>query len=263
MQLRSGLSISFLVILLLFGGCRQQEQRLTVSAAADLSDAFGEIAEEFRSRTGLQVSFNFGSTGQLAQQIEEGAPVDLFAAASVDYIDELERIGRLEAGSRRRYGKGRLVVWSRPDRRFKIAELADLKNRRIERIAIANPEHAPYGIAAKQALNSAGIWNDVSSRLVMAENVRQALRYGESGDVDAAIVALSLCHRKMEKGDQQGQIVIVPEEMHRPLIQEMAIIKGTTQIELAKVFSELVMSPAGQKILVKYGFSQVGQESRP
>jgi molybdate transport system substrate-binding protein len=260
----SGRLLAPLLILLLFTiGCDRSQARLTVSAAADLTEAFSEIGRQFTEETGVEVSFNFGSTGQLAQQIEQGAPVDLFAAASVGYLDDLEQKGRLHPGSRYRYGKGRLVIWSRINRGIKINGLADLKNSSIERIAIANPEHAPYGIAARQALISAGLWEELSPRLVIGENVRQTLRYAESGDVDVALVALSLCYRSREDGDPTGQYVLVPEVLHRPLIQELAIIKGSTQLELARRFSDLVKSKTGQQILVKYGFSQDGLESQP
>ena len=251
-----------LVICSLLSGCERRVERLTVSAAADLTDAFGEIGKLYTAQTGVEVSFNFGSTGQLAQQIEQGAPVDIFAAASVEYLDDLERKGRLVPGSRRRYGTGRLVIWSRLDRGLRIESLADLRQSAIKRIAIANPEHAPYGIAAREALVSAGLWDELSPRLVMGENVRQTLRYAESGDVDAALVALSLCHRPNQDPTQAGQIRLIPAEAHRPLIQEMAIVTGTTQLERARQFNELVMSEAGREILIRYGFSVSGAESR-
>lgn len=254
------LSICLLVFL---SGCQTREARLTVSAAADLTDAFGEIGRQFTAATGMPVSFNFGSTGQLAQQIEQGAPVDIFAAASVDYLDDLERKGRIVPATRRRYGTGRLVVWSRHDRPTRIQSLADLGQPGIERIAIANPEHAPYGIAAREALITAGLWERITPRLILAENVRQTLRYAESGDVDAALVALSLCYRNREDGAPAGHFILVPQELHRPLIQEMAIISGTAQLAAARRFSDLVMSNVGREILVRYGFSVGESENRP
>jgi molybdate transport system substrate-binding protein len=226
-------------LLVILTGCQTKEARLTVSAAADLTDAFAEIGRQFTAATGMPVSFNFGSTGHL------------------------ERKGRLVPATRRRYGTGRLVVWSRQDRPTRIQSMADLGQPGIERIAIANPEHAPYGIAAREALITAGLWEKVSPRLILAENVRQTLRYAESGDVDAALVALSLCYRNREDGAAAGHFILVPAELHRPLIQEMAIINGTEQLEAARRFSELVMSDVGREILVRYGFSVGGAEKRP
>ncbi|MFM8393534.1 MAG: molybdate ABC transporter substrate-binding protein [Acidobacteriota bacterium] len=250
-----------LVICFSFIGCEREGARLTVSAAADLTDAFAEIGQRFTAQTGMEVSFNFGSTGQLAQQIEQGAPVDLFAAASREYLDDLERKGRIVPGSRRHYGTGRLAIWTRLDRGLRIESLADLRQPGIKRIAIANPEHAPYGIAARESLIAAGLWEELSPRLVMGENVRQTLRYAESGDVDAALVALSLCHPQRQD-PPRAQITLVPADAHRPLIQEMAIITGTSQPERARQFSELVLSEVGREILARYGFSVADAESR-
>src|SRR5215208_7950444 len=165
---------------------------LTVSAAADLTPAFEELGELFRNETGIKVTFNFGSTGQLAQQIEQGAPVDLLAAANVSCVEELERQNLILPNTKALYAQGRITLWTRSDSPLKLEHVEDLAKPEVRRIAIANPEHAPYGEAARQALQSAGIWDRVSSRLVFGENISQTLQYAETGNVDAAIVALSL-----------------------------------------------------------------------
>ncbi len=166
---------------------------LTVSAAADLTYAFQEIGKAFEAETGHTVVFNFGSTGQLAQQIEQGAPVDVFAAANVSFIDELEQQGLILTDTKQLYARGRLALWLRADSPLEISHIEDLTQPGVRRIAIANPDHAPYGMAAREALQAAGVWEAVQPRLVLGENVRQTLQYAETGNVDVAIVALSLC----------------------------------------------------------------------
>jgi molybdate transport system substrate-binding protein len=170
----------------------QQPVTLTVSAAADLTPAFSEIGKLFEKETGTKVVFNFGSTGQLAQQIEQGAPVDLFAAANVTFVDKLEQKGLILSETKNLYARGRIALWARTDSILQFERFEDLGRPEITRIAIANPDHAPYGMAAREALQSIGIWDTVKSKLVLGENVRQALQYAETGNVDVAIVALSL-----------------------------------------------------------------------
>lgn len=157
---------------------------LTVSAAADLVYAFTEIGEVFEQQTGIPVVFNFGSTGQLAQQIEQGAPVDLFAAANVSYVEDLAQQGRVLPDTVAIYGRGRITLWTRSDSPLRIDSIEDLAQPVVRRIAIANPDHAPYGIAAREALQSAGLWDALQPKLILGENVRQALQYAETGDVD-------------------------------------------------------------------------------
>ena len=255
---RPGTVFAALVMLLLvssFGGCRHRSRVLTVSAAADLSDAFAEIGQNFTAETGVKVSFNFGSTGQLAYQIEQGAPVDLFAAAALGYIEALEQKGALLPESRRIYGVGRLVIWTRSDSSIRIEKLSDLTLEEIKRVAIANPEHAPYGIAARESLEAAGVWNEVQPRLVMAGNVREALRYAESGDVDAALVARSLCQPSSGQRGGSGNCILVPENLHRPLVQALGTVSNSQNRDLAERFSNLVTSSRGRAILGRYGFA--------
>lgn len=242
---------------------------LTVSAASDLTQAFGEIGREFEAETGNRVIFNFGSTGQLAQQIAQGAPVDLFAAASLSYLDELEREGLILPDTRQVYGRGRIVLWMRADSPLVIERITDLVRPEVRRVAIANPDHAPYGAAGRAALRSAGIWETVQPKLVLGENVRQALQYAETGNVDVAIVALSLSVPGAATSDPTGRLravpgrwTLIPEELHPPLDQGLAVIRGTKSEAAARAFAGLVNSPRGQLILRKYGFTlgAAGQE---
>jgi len=244
----------FLALLVFLPSCRRSPEEkkapvtLTVSAAADLTPAFEELGRLFGHETGIKVTFNFGSTGQLAQQIEQGAPVDLFAAANVSFVEELERKNLIIPETKALYAQGRITLWTRSDSLLKLERLEDLVRPEVRRIAIANPEHAPYGQAAREALHSTGAWERVSSRLVFGENVRQTLQYAETGNVDAAIVALSLSVQS------NGRWVLISEKLHKPLNQALAVIRGTRHEAEARRFANFINSPQGRPIMRNYGF---------
>lgn len=227
---------------------------LTVSAAADLTPPFEELGKLFTSETGIKVTFNFGSTGQLTQQIEQGAPVDLLAAANVSFVEELEQQNLILPDTKTLYAQGRITVWTRSDSSLKLDRIEDLAKPEVRRIAIANPEHAPYGEAARQAFESAGIWDRVSSRLVFGENISQTLQYAETGNVDAAIVALSL------SVNSKGRWVLIPDQLHKPLNQAMAVIRTTRHEAEVRRFASFVNSTQGRPIMRKYGFILPGEE---
>jgi molybdate transport system substrate-binding protein len=234
---------------------RESPVTLTVSAAADLSPAFEELGRLFENETGIKVIFNFGSTGQLTQQIEQGAPVDLLAAANVSFVEELDRKNLIIPDTKALYAQGRITLWTRNDSPLKIQSIEDLAKPEVRRIAIANPEHAPYGEAARQALHSSGIWERVSSRLVFGENIRQTLQYAETGNVDAAIVALSLSI------NSNGRWILISEKLHQPLNQALAVIKGTQHETEARRFAGFINSPQGRPIMRKYGFILPGEDT--
>jgi len=233
---------------------------LTVSAAADLSYAFGEIGAAFEAETGHKVVFNFGSTGQLAQQIEQGAPVDLFAAANVSFIDDLAQQGLILPDTVQMYARGRITLWTRADSPLQITQVSDLARTEIARIAIANPDHAPYGVAAREAMQAAGVWEAVQPKLVLGENVRQTLQYAETGNVDAAIVALSLSVPAAASAGQPGRWTLIPEELHAPIDQALAVIRGTQHEYAARAFAAFVNGSQGRLIMRKYGFVLPGDE---
>jgi len=227
---------------------------LTVSAASDLTPAFTEIGALFEAQTGVPVDFNFGSTGQLTQQIEAGAPVDVFAAANVSYIDQLDEKGLILSDTKVPYARGRIVVWTRADSPLDITDLNQLTSPDIAHIAIANPDHAPYGVAAREAMQSVGVWDTVQDKLVLGENISDTLRLAESGNVDVAIVALSLSIN----GD--GQWTLIPEDVHEPIDQALAVIKSTKHEEEARAFAEYVNSDVGRDVMRGYGFVLPGEE---
>ncbi|MBL8145571.1 MAG: molybdate ABC transporter substrate-binding protein [Anaerolineae bacterium] len=228
---------------------------LVVSAASDLTPAFEEIGELFTAETGIGVSFNFGSTGMLAQQIEEGAPVDVFAAANQAFIAELDEQGLVIPDSIALYAIGRITLWTRADSPLVLSGIEEVQDS-VETLAIANPEHAPYGVAAREALQSAGIWEDIQPKLVLGENIAQTLQFAETGDVDAAIVALSL---SIAAGDV-GRWVLIPEELHNPLNQALAVVSATTHEAEARQFAAFVNSEAGRAVMRRYGFILPGEE---
>jgi molybdate transport system substrate-binding protein len=221
---------------------------LTVAAASDLTPVFEELGREFESATKTKVVFVFGSTGMLTRQLENGAPFDLFVAANVSYIDQLDQQGLIIPGSRAIYARGRITLWTANESPVRFQGIADLAQPEIQRIAIANPDHAPYGLAAKQALQSAGIWDRVHPKLVYGDNVRQTLQYAQTGNVEVAIVPLSLSI------PSNGRWTLIPEDLHQPIDQGLGIMKSTKNEQAARAFITFLSSPQGKAIMKKYGF---------
>ncbi|MBD0324807.1 MAG: molybdate ABC transporter substrate-binding protein [Pyrinomonadaceae bacterium] len=251
-------SIVCVMLMLLFAGCSrqpptEQRQEITVAAASDLTPAFEEIGRIFEQSTGIKVVYSFGSTGNLARQIENGAPMDVFAAANVEYVDGLLQKGLVIPDTKSLYARGRIAIWMRADSPLQIDKLEDLTSADVKRISIANPEHAPYGLAAREALQSIGIWDKLKDKLVLGENVRMTLQYAETGNVDVAIVALSLSMQS------KGRWVLVPEELHKPLNQALAVVKSTKHEQQARSFAAFINGPQGRPIMRKYGFLLPGE----
>ena len=248
------LAIATVLFVSCSGNSNRPAATLTVSAAADLMPAFKEIGKLFEQESGTKATFNFGSTGQLTQQIEQGAPVDLFAAANVSFIEQLEAKKLILSDTKALYARGRITIWTRNDSALRLERVEDLARPQVGRIAIANPEHAPYGVAAREALQSAGVLDQVKSKLVFGENVAQTLQFAESGNVDVAIVALSLSTQS------QGRWVLIPEVLHKPLNQALAVIAGTKQEAEARRFAAFVNSEKGRAVMRQYGFILPGEE---
>lgn len=231
-------------------------ERPIVAAAADLQYALTEVAEQFRNDTGRSVRLNFGSSGNFRRQIAQGAPFELYLSADEAYVDALHAEGHLEDAGRL-YAVGRLVILAREDSAQNLVDgsLEALRERLeaggIRRFAIANPEHAPYGVAAMEALRSAGLWDAVQPRLIMGENVAQAARYALSRDTDGGIVAYSLALAPPLQ--QGGRYALIPEELHAPLRQRMALVRGAG--ETARAFYAYLQEPSAVAILERYGFT--------
>ncbi len=236
-------------ISLFFAGCTPKNDAggLTVSAAANLIPAFEKIGQAFEAETGITVTYNFGSSGKLAQQIEQGAPADVFAAANVDYVTQLAAEGLIDPATVKNYARGRLVLWSR-EKSYLPQTVAELTDARFERVAIANPEHAPYGIVAKTALQNAGVWQALQPKLVFGNDVRQTLTYAQSGDVSVALVPLSLVVKL-----DNGYFMPVDASVN----QALGIVKNTAHRAAAEKFVAFVLGKKGQSILKQYGYEGV------
>jgi molybdate transport system substrate-binding protein len=226
---------------------------LTVAAAADLQFAFTDIGALFEQETGHKVTFVFGSTGQLAQQIENGAPYDLFAAANISFVDDLAKKNLVLPDTKTLYARGRIVLAVNRASGVSAVSLDDLLSEKITHIAIANPEHAPYGVAAKEALQLAGLWEKIQPKLVYGENVRQTLQYVQAGDAQAGIVSLSVAN--------VSEITwsLIDASLHNPLDQAVAVVTSSPQKDLASEFAKFINGPSGRPIMQKYGFVLPGE----
>jgi molybdate transport system substrate-binding protein len=226
---------------------------LLVAAAADLQFAFTEIGAKFKERTGQEVIFTFGSSGHLTTQIENGAPFDLTAAANTAYIDRLNNKGLIIPDTQQLYAQGRIVLVVNREAGVQATELQDLLDPSITRVAIANPEHAPYGKAAQEALQSVGIWEEIQPKLVLGENVRQTLQFVQTGDAPVGIAALSVANVP------EVTYTLLDGNLHNPLNQALAVIKSTPHEAAARAFIDFVNGPEGRPIMKKYGFLLPGE----
>lgn len=231
---------------------------LRVAAAADVEPALRAIAERFTAERARQVSLTFGSSGLLSQQIARGAPFDLFLAASRDFVDPLASSGRIRPGSVRAYARGTLVLWSRGIKTPGPGKLADLRDPRYTRIALANPEHAPYGRAAVLALRAAGLYDALKPRLVFGENVRQAHQYAQTGNASVALTAKSLALARDGAGDlgNYAEIAVPPGT----LVQFLGTVAGGEEAG-ATALADVICGPAGQEILARFGFAPPAADS--
>jgi molybdate transport system substrate-binding protein len=250
----------FALVALLLAGCHKTGEKpaekptIRVAAAADLALAFKEVGEAFEKRTGDKMSFSFGSTGLLAKQIQEGAPYDVFAAANLSFVDDVVKSGACDGAKKSLYARGRIVVWTKKGAPAP-KTLADLADAKFAKVAIANPEHAPYGRAAQQALEKAGVWDQVKPKLVFGENVQQTLQFAQSGNVEAAIVALSLAVQS------EGDYLPIDPSLHAPLDQEMVACGHSAARAEGERFIEFVGSPEGRAIMRRYGFLLPGESA--
>lgn len=230
-----------------------------IAAASDLKFALDEIAQTYESNTGRTVRLTFGSSGNFFRQIQQGAPFELFLSADDDFVERLARDGlTVDAGAL--YAIGRIVLFTpkastiRADEQMKDLAAA-LKDGRLKRFAIANPDHAPYGRAAQEALTTAGLWTAIKPRLVLGENVSQAAQFAASGSTQGGIFALSLALSPTFK--DAGNYVTLPDHLYRPLRQRMVLLKRATPP--ARDFYAYLQQPAARAVFRKYGFTLPGE----
>jgi molybdate transport system substrate-binding protein len=216
---------------------------LTVAAAADLSAAEPQLAQQFEKTNPIRVHFVTGASAILSQQIENGAPYDVFLSANAQFLERLSSFGKLRHDSVTAYAIGRVGILWKDGKQHRIS---DLTEDWVRFVALPNPKLAPYGAAAQEALEHAGIWKQVQPKVVYGENVRQALQLFESGNADAVLTAASLL-----KGRNAS---VIPADWHRPIVQKAGIIAGTKNLEAAREFLDYLTGEDAQAIFAKFGF---------
>ena len=229
-------------------------QSLTVAAAADLQFALREIAGRFQKDTGKQVRVTFGSSGNFYAQIQNGAPFDVFFSADFEYPRQLEAAGLTEPGTLCEYAVGKIVIWTLKESSLDLSRgLAVVGDAAVQRIAIANPEHAPYGRAAVSALQYEKLYDLARGKFVVGENVSQVAAFVASGNADLGIIALSLASAPSLK--ERGKYVEIPREEYPAMRQAAIVLKSSKQKATAKQFLDYVKSAAIVALLKTYGFS--------
>jgi len=227
----------------------------TLAAASDLKFAIEEVAARFEKDTGQKLRLVFGSSGNFKTQILQDAPFHLFMSADENFVYQLADAGKTEDRGRA-YAVGRIGIMVppgsplRPDGELKDLAAA-LRDGRLQKFAIANPEHAPYGARAKEALQHAGLWDAIQGKLVLGENISQAAQFATSGSAQGGVIAYSLALAPAMKS--LGSFALIPESWHQPLKQRMVLIKGAPPA--ARAFYDYLSTPAAQEIMVRYGFA--------
>jgi molybdate transport system substrate-binding protein len=234
-------------------------QEITVAAAADLQSAMQDVAARFERETGKKVKVIFGSSGNFFQQIQNGAPFDMFFSANLDYPKKLEAAGLIENGSYYQYGKGKIVVWVPNDSKIDVnSGLKALIDPGVKKIAIANPLHAPYGQAAVSAMQKEGVYDKAKAKFVLGENISQTASFVVSGSADIGVVALSLALSPNMK--DKGRYKEIPTDEYPPIEQACVILSSSKNKEIAQQFISYFKSAAVADLLVGYGF-EVGSRT--
>ena len=242
-------------LLLLFAGAFATAQEITVAAAADMSAALPELVAAYTKKTGQTVKLSFGASGNLTNQIRNGAPFDIFFSADEQYPQQLISEGLGLKDTLYRYAIGRLVLWLPNDSPLDLSKLGiqALLDPSAKKISIANPATAPYGRAAEATLRHFGIYNQVSSRLVVGENISQAAQFVESGNAQAGLIALS--HALAPAMKDKGRYWTVPLDAYPTLNQAAVMLTKSKEQDAARKFLEFLRSPDAASLLTSYGFS--------
>ncbi|HEY2545963.1 MAG TPA: molybdate ABC transporter substrate-binding protein [Candidatus Acidoferrum sp.] len=252
MKIRFSVIVALTLALLSVAAARAQEVR--VAAAADLKFAMQDLGAQFEKQSGTKVDVTYGSSGNFFSQMQNGAPFDVFFSADIDYPRRLESAGLAEPGTLYEYAVGRIAIWTPADAKVDVARLGwkTLLDASVQKIAIANPEHAPYGRAAVAALQKAGIYEQVKAKLVYGENISQAAQFVQSGNAQTGIVAMSLA---VSPGMNGGKRWDIPADMYPPIEQAAIVLKAAKNKDGARAFLDFVKSEAGRTTLSKYGFT--------
>jgi molybdate transport system substrate-binding protein len=243
-----------LTALLYIGVAPANAGELKVAAASDLTFAFKDVGARFEKQTGNSLKLTYGSSGNFFSQIQNGAPFDLFFSADVSYPQKLEAAGLTEPGTIYDYATGKLVIWVPNASKLDLSRgLSALLDPGIRKIAVANPQHAPYGAAAVAALHHAGIYDQVKDKFVLGENISQTAQFVQSGNADVGLLALSLALAPAMK--TSGRYVEVPASDYPPLIQAGVILKSSGNKELANQFLKFLKEPGTVALMEQYGFA--------
>ena len=228
----------------------QSQTTLTVSAAASLKDAIAEVETTYHQSDAI-IAFanNFGSSGTLAAQIDQGAPVDIFISAAAKPMDDLAANGLIVTGTRRNLLRNTLVLIAPLD--SKLRDFQGLANKSIRLIALGDPASVPAGQYGRQTLSSFHLWEQLSAKFVLGKDVRQVLTYVETGDADAGLVYAT----DAQASKKVRVVAAAPESTHDPIVYPAAVVKGSRSEEASRRFVEFLSSPMAQAIFIKYGFT--------
>lgn len=262
-----------LLALCLLAGCRTRNntdsgpaparpEEITVSAAVSLKDAFTEIGRLYEARSGTRVRLNFGASGVLQKQIEQAAPVDVFASAGERQMDELAAQNLIIGDTRHDFARNTLVLIRSGNPAGQINgdgqhAFAALLEPAVRKVAIGNPKTVPAGQYTEQALRSLKLWEQLQPKMVLAEDVRQVLDYVARGEVEAGIVYAS---DVVASKDEVYVLARAPEETHDPILYPIAVIRESQHADAARQFVALVLSPEGQAVLTKYGLQSASPQ---
>ena len=242
------------VLAFLFLSILSSAQEITVAAAADLQFAFQDIAARFEKQTNHPVKLTFGSSGNFFSQIQNGAPFDVYFSADIDYPKRLEAAGLTEPGTLYEYATGKIVLWAPSGSKVDVSKgLQVLLDSNVSKVAIANPEHAPYGRAAVAAMKHENVYNKVSGKLVLGENISQTASLVVSGGADVGIIALSLAVAPTMK--PKGQYAEIPTDAYPAIQQAAVIVKSSPKKDIARQFMDYLKTPEIQAVLRDYGFT--------
>ena len=231
-------------------------EKIIIAAAADLKFALDEIVVLFsKTHPTDQVETIYGSSGKFHTQIQEGAPFDLYFSADIAYPRVLKAEG-FAASEAQPYAVGRIVLWS-PSRDASKMTLANLVDPTLQKIAIANPKHAPYGKRAEEALRAAGVWEKVEPKLVYGENIAQTAQFVQTGNAQVGIIALSLA--LSSELAKQGGYALIPDTLHQPLEQGFVITKHAAANPLAQTFASFMTGKEARAVMARYGFALPGE----
>lgn len=223
---------------------------LSIAAASDLGPAFNALKEDFEDESGVELTFSFGSTGQLADQIENGAPFDVFASANVSFIERLIETDDIIELSATPYAFGRIGLMMENSNEGIAETIEDLASPDIERLSIANPAHAPYGMAAEEALINSDMYNDVEEKLVFGRNITDAFVQIETGNAEVGIIAYSLGIAN----EEDYHFVLLDEQLHEPIEQVIGVVSYSDHTEEGQQFIDYIISGEGKETMEAYGF---------